>query len=57
MKHEYRTIKPIWWDRPGVVRLMAKAEGYAMVRRKGCSPFVIAAYEWDNAPIASQEGK
>lgn len=30
------------WDEPGEVRIMALAEGYAMVRRKGCMPFIVS---------------
>ena len=52
MKREYRTIKPWQWERPGDVRLVVKAEGYAMVRRKGAMPFVITAKMWDEAPPA-----
>lgn len=55
MKHEYRTIKPWRWDRPGDVRLMAKAEGYCMVRRKGAMPFIIDAKMWDAAPVATPD--
>lgn len=35
------------------VRVMARAEGYAMVRRKGCAPFVVSEKELVNpgAPL------
>ena len=56
MKREYRTIKPWMWERPGEVRLVAKAEGYAMVRRKGGMPFVITEKMWEAAPIAHPKG-
>lgn len=45
--------------RPQEVRVMVRAEGYAMVRAKGCAPFVVS--EKDLAPQAQpgqpQEGK
>lgn len=50
MKREYRMIRRLDWSAPRAVRLVAKAEGYAMVRRKGCIPFVIPAEAWDSAP-------
>lgn len=31
--------------KPEQVRVMARAEGYAMVRRKGCLPFVVKEKE------------
>jgi hypothetical protein len=31
--------------RPEVVRVMVRAEGYAMVRLKGCAPFVVPEKE------------
>lgn len=34
-----------WRDRNGHYRVMAVAEGYAMIRRKGCAPFVRSAKE------------
>ena len=44
-KREYRDI-----DGKGGVRLMACGEGYAMVRRRGCAPFVISINIWNLAP-------
>lgn len=35
-------------DQYGEMRLMSEAEGFVMVRRKGCAPFVITRVEWDN---------
>lgn len=32
------------------VRLMARADGYVMVRHSGCIPFVITEREWDALP-------
>jgi hypothetical protein len=34
-----------WFHRHGEVRVMAIAEGYAMVRRRGCAPFVVSCKE------------
>ena len=34
------------WD----VRVMVVAEGYAMVRRKGCCPFVVNVRDLEQAP-------
>mgnify|MGYP000535323914 CR=1 FL=1 len=36
------------------VRVMARAEGYAMVRFKGCMPFVVS--EKELAPTDQQQG-
>lgn len=33
-------------DADSTVRVMAIADGYAMVRRKGCIPFVLYLSEW-----------
>lgn len=33
-------------DRHGIIRSMAAAEGYVMVRRPGCMPFVLSGKEW-----------
>lgn len=38
-------------DHIGQLRLMAGTEGYVMVRRPGCMPFVITAKEWEKLPI------
>lgn len=50
-KREYRLIAKNGTE-PLPARLMAIAEDYAMVRRKGCLPFVVSAKEWYNAPVA-----
>ena len=39
--------KEVRYDKHGELRLMAEAEGYVMVRRKRCSPFVLSRKEWD----------
>lgn len=39
----------------GKLRLMATAEGYVMVRRPGCMPFVMAAKDWEKLPIWSAD--
>lgn len=38
------------------VRVMARAEGYAMVRNPGCMPFVVSEKDL-SAPAAQQEPK
>ena len=35
-----------------IIRVMSRAEGYAMVRRKGCIPFVVRESE-----LTSMEGR
>ena len=47
----------VWVARPEEVRIMAEAEGYAMVRRKGCVPFVVQLKELEFAGSAMKEGK
>lgn len=44
-KTEWRDI-----DASAPVRLVASGEGYAMVRRKGCAPFIISLTVWEVAP-------
>ena len=39
---EYVMCHPNHWREAGEVRVMARAEGYAMVRRKGCMPFAVS---------------
>lgn len=34
------------FDSRGELRLMAQADGYAMVRRPGCMPFVMSFSDW-----------
>jgi hypothetical protein len=41
----------------GVLRLMALADGYAMVRHPGCLPFVMSQRDWEALPIAPAPGK
>jgi hypothetical protein len=46
-------------DSIGPLRLLAKAEGWCMVRRPGCAPFVMHEKEWTQLPSleAIQEAK
>lgn len=37
-------------DHIGPLRLMAEAEGYVMVRRPGCMPFLMSADKWRALP-------
>lgn len=39
--------QPMHWKDAGEVRIMAVAEGYAMVRRKGCMPFAVSLKDLD----------
>ncbi len=41
---------------PGDKRLteMARAQGYVMVRRPGCSPFILQAHDFDALPDWSE---
>tara|TARA_R110000744_G_scaffold300691_1_gene409826 strand:+ start:52 stop:216 length:165 start_codon:yes stop_codon:yes gene_type:complete len=41
-KREFFMCHPMHWDEAGEVRVMARADGYAMVRRKGCMPFAVS---------------
>jgi hypothetical protein len=43
-KHEYRHVPHNGIYVPA--RLIVAKEGHAMVRRKGCAPFIIAETEW-----------
>lgn len=39
------------------VRVMARAEGYAMVRRPGCAPYVVSEKELSPPPVHQEEEK
>lgn len=39
------------------VRVMARAEGYAMVRRNGCGPYVVCEKELSPPPVHQEEEK
>lgn len=41
-------------DDRGPLRLMAKAEGYVMVRRPGCVPFVLQESDWLALPATEK---
>ena len=55
MKKEYKWWKStqgvrVVWD---TVRVLASAEGYSMVRRKGCMPFVVLDRDLTDEAITS----
>lgn len=53
---EYRNVRR--WDRSTVpVRLIAKGEGYAMVRRKGCAPFIVTLNDWNAGDPCDAQGE
>ncbi|MCB4862936.1 hypothetical protein K7W03_25470 [Sphingobium sp. PNB] len=41
------------------LRFMVAAEGWAMVRRKGCAPFLVAVTEWNSwdEKVAALDGE
>jgi hypothetical protein len=39
----------------GEVRLMGVIQGYAMIRRKGCTPFIVHENEWLSWPKTDKE--
>lgn len=47
-KRANKAKKPgnVRFDKGGPIRCMANAEGYVMVRRPGCAPFVLSCKEW-----------
>ncbi len=51
-KQYFLLTKP-GWPEPAVVRVMARAEGYALVRRKGKAPFICE--EKDLKPCSIEE--
>lgn len=57
MTREYRLVGWYRTAAPIPVRLMATAEGYAMVRRKGAGPFAVPLKAWDDAPPCDADGK
>ena len=52
---ERRTRKVAYTDEPQTLRLIAKGEGYAMVRVVGCGPFVMTLAEWLALPLAQKD--
>ena len=45
------------FDELGEFRLMAHADGYLMVRRKGAVPFVMASVEWPQLGLTPADAK
>ena len=45
-----RRKREVRFDPVGEIRLMAQADGYVLVRRPGCMPFVLRAAEWGKMP-------
>jgi hypothetical protein len=43
--------------REGVLRLMARADGWVMCRRPGYVPFVMPEREWDELPLPNAIAK
>lgn len=41
-KKDMRMCHPPHWSEPRLVRVMAIAEGYGLVRRPGCAPFAVS---------------
>ncbi len=56
-KSHQRAILPgqLWNDIHGTVRVMSVAEGYAMVRRPHCMPFVISVRDMDGWRLSSAQ--
>jgi hypothetical protein len=50
-KTEWRVSKHGW-----PMRALAIADGYAMVRHKGCMPSVISESDWLAAPLCDHKG-
>lgn len=40
------------YDDGGKIRFMTRSDGYVMVRRPGCTPFVKTYAEWEALPTA-----
>ncbi len=53
-KAEYRNVRHGICTVPA--RLMGWAEGYVMVRRQGCMPFIASRRDWDAAPLCDVAG-
>jgi len=43
--------------RNGIIRLLAKAEGYCMVRHPGAMVFVMGEREWPQLPLCDKKGE
>lgn len=43
-------MKDVRYDRGGKLTAMATADGYVMVRRPRCMPFVVSLRFWSNLP-------
>lgn len=41
------------WDRGAESRYMVDAQGYVMVRRPGCAPYVMTLKDWMKLPSAA----
>ena len=51
-----RKKKPEEWrvERSFPSRVVAAAEGYVMVKRKGCAPYVMTKKEWEKCPLCEK---
>jgi hypothetical protein len=49
-------MMPSGFKTGGVVRFMVEAEGYVMVRRPGCTAFVVNAKTWESWPDCHSDG-
>lgn len=53
----YKRVMPPDYKSGGVVRFMAAAEGYVMVRRPRCIPFIVGINEWNSWPLYTEPGR
>lgn len=53
---ECRIVQPHGWAEPGMARLIVIAQGYAMVRRPGCAPFLMSKRDWLASPRCDKNG-
>lgn len=53
----YKRVMPDDYKGGGVVRFLAAAEGYVMVRRPCCTPFVVHVSEWNEWPLYTEPGR
>lgn len=54
-RRPYERMMPQSFKGGGVARFMVAADGYAMVRRPGCMPFVVPIEEWNSWPETTHD--
>ena len=56
-KREFRLMPDTSRRGGGIVRFIASGEGYAMIRRPCCMPFIVDEADWLSWPVCNSIGE